>query len=167
MKDVVQVVGGSTTTTPAADGGMVCRYIHELKKIPVSTVEAPLGHVAIRSHDVSAATLQAGACNVVGDCGRRDDRDDLTGDSVVEHRDCLNRCVVFPEVTGPNGWGAITVSKSSESAIRALIMTAPSNVADVSSLRVKAVARAFRLLPDVPALAVLKMMSPPAPVPLP
>ena len=43
----------------------------------------------------------------------------------------------------------------------------PAVVIDRSSLIVKAVARAFSELPELPALAVLNIISPPAPEPLP
>ena len=48
-----------------------------------------------------------------------------------------------------------------------LACIAPAKVLDKSSDIVSAVAKEFRLDPEPPALAVLKTMSPPAPVPLP
>ena len=45
--------------------------------------------------------------------------------------------------------------------------TSPANVPERSSLIVNAVAREFNELPELPALAVLNTISPPAPEPLP
>jgi hypothetical protein len=64
----------------------------------------------------------------------------------------------------------ITVSPMVKSVVASIVpepTIAPANVEDKSSLIVSAVARAFRELPDPPALAVLNTMSPPAPEPLP